>query len=86
MIHTKMTKSRVALMAQALTTYKITHDTTQTPLRDFVDEVTNGGAMVGSAETRNNYLLVARMLGWNVRKSHGYAYENGVQIWSTVGY
>lgn len=81
----KLTKSNVARIAQALTTYKAAHPETQTPMRDMYIMNVQNGMQLDEPEYREQHLRVARYLGWNVRKNGGVVYENGVQIWSTVG-
>lgn len=81
----KLTKSNVARIAQALTTYKASHPETQTPMRDMYMMNVQNGMQLDEPEYREQHLRVARYLGWPVRKNGGVTYENGVQIWSTVG-
>lgn len=59
--------------------------TTLTPMRDCFNERVKDGTIQDTPEMREKYLRTARYLGWEVRKTKGIIYENGVAVWSTVG-
>lgn len=80
-----LTKTSVARIAQALTTYKNAHPETQTPMRDMYFTYCQSGMYLDEPAHREKHLRVARYLGWPVRKNGGVVYENGVQIWSIDG-
>lgn len=84
-MNVKLTKSEVARIAQALTTYKNAHHETQTPMRDAYESLAPVNAKINDPGLQEKMLRVARYLGWNVSKRSGCVYENGIEIWSTSG-
>lgn len=84
-MNVKLTKSSVALIAQMLTITKQNNPDALTPMAMAVNDVTNRGKACNTAEVKEQYLRVARYLGWNVSKRKGHVYENGRQIWSIDG-
>lgn len=63
----------VNVTAEILEHYKKTHPNTRTPMAD---------ACAQEAESeRPRYVRAARRLHWNVVRSKGHVYENGLQVW-----
>lgn len=84
-INIKLTKSEVARIAQQLAIFKHNNMRVMTPLRDYVDAITDNGNSPDTNETRERFFRVARLMGWCVCKRNGSVFENGIRIWSTVG-
>lgn len=83
--HIKLTKTRVARIAQVLTVTKMQNPNAMTPMAMTVNDVTDFGKTSDAEEVREEYLRVARYLGWPVMKRGGSVYENGMKIWGTDG-
>lgn len=77
----KLTKTSVALIAQMLTITKQNNPDALTPMAMVVNDVTNHGKACNTAEVKEQYLRVARYLGWSVSKRKGQVFENGRAIW-----
>lgn len=84
-MNVKLTKSSVALIAQMLTITKSKNPDALTPMAMAVNDVTNLGKACNTEIVKEQYLRVARYLGWNVSKRNGRVYENGREVWTIAG-
>lgn len=84
-MNVKLTKSSVALIAQMLTITKSKNPDALTPMAMAVNDVTNHGKAFDTEIVKEQYLRVARYLGWNVSKRNGRVYENGREVWTIAG-
>lgn len=65
----------VRLTMELLSDYKNAHPESKTPLHDAVRDLDQ------PESERPRFALAAKRLGWNVTKSQGHIYENGLFIW-----
>lgn len=59
--------------AEVLERYKKAHPKSETPMADAC-------ALEGESE-RPRYVRAAQRLHWNVTRTQGHVYENGVKVW-----
>lgn len=84
-MNVKLTKSEVARIAQILTITKLENPNVLTPMSKAVNNATNFGKACNTETIKEQYIRVARYLGWSVAKRSGRVYENGCVVWSTGG-
>ena len=71
--------SVIRATAQLLKEYKHAHPKSATPMIDAIKEFATRPET--TEYDRARFLSAARMLGWNVCKTRGHVYENGLFAW-----
>ncbi len=66
----------VKATAERLTEYKKKHRDSKTPMADYWT------VAAIKPEDRARFVRAAQQLGWNVVRSQGNVYENGVLVWA----